>query len=205
MADYPFAIGVGGALTGTLPSPTLSQAWAPTWIPGDSGLLSASASLEASAGSFLLIAGTVYLAKIPVRSPFAITNIAYIVRTAGLGASTGSFVGVYNPSGTLLSTSADIGANLLTAGDYSTALSTPQSAATIGALAFIWVAVVVNLATTQPTWNAWASTTFTIPNLGLTAATMRSGTAGTGLTSLPASITPASNTPAGSTLWFGTS
>jgi hypothetical protein len=150
----------------------------------------------------ILTAGTLYLGKIPVRVAMTATNIVYVVSVAGVGASTGSFVGLYSSSGTLLSGSADIGAALLGTGAISSALTTPQ---VLAAGSFVWAAFLENLATTQPTLREYGTPTFVDPNLNLTAAAFRAATNGTGLTTLPASITPSANAGTGVTIWLGIS
>ena len=172
------------------------------WQPSDNGLLAATATLDGGAIVATPTAGTIYLQKLLIRSyPLLITNIWYIVTTVGVGTSTGSFVGVYNSAGSLLSGSADIGANLLATGNYSTPLTTPQTITS----GFVWIAVVTNLATTQPGLRAEATTSFATVDLGLTVATARSASNVTGQTSLPASITPGSNVFSSTAVWFGTS
>jgi len=187
MAFYPF--GPSAAFGNNLP-----------WEPSDNGLLAANASLDAVGNTFTPVAGTVYLGKIWARAPLTVTALAYQVRTAGVGASSGSFVGAYSSAGVLLSQSADIGANLLTANDYSSTLGAPQP---IPGGSFFWAAFLSNLATTQAVLNTYAASSFTIPNMGLAPATARAATFGAGLTSLPASFTPSALTPAGVPIWFG--
>jgi len=191
----------GGGLSGTYPNPGLGNGI--PWQPSDLGLLLANMDTVEAVSTALLTAGTVYLARLQVRQAVTITNICAILSTAGVGASTGSFAGLYNPAGTLLSGSADVGATLTgAAGLITMPLSTPQA---VAAGSFVWAALVQNLATTQATLarNTGAAVQF---NAGLTAATFRWAVNGTGLSSLPGSITPASNVTAGSNVfWAGAS
>lgn len=175
------------------------------WLPPDNGLLAAVSDPAVVSGNFGTTAGTVYLSKLIARSAITITNIWLGLVTAGTGASTGSFVGLYSSAGTLLSGSSDIASSLTgTTGGISNALTTPQS---VAAGAFVWVALLTNLASTQPTVGRGAAMgASTTANMGLTAATYRFAINGTGLTSLPSSITPSSNgAPSGSDLWVGVS
>jgi hypothetical protein len=191
-------------MTGTYPNPTLSQAWAPPWIPADNNLLAATGDpYEASGASAAITAGSVYLSKIPVRSAFTATNVWFAVTTAGSGASTGSFAGLYSSAGVLLSGSADIAAQLTgSVGPIEVTLTTPQALTT----GFVWVALLSNLATTQPKLADNPLGLTSIENLNLTAANFRFAINGTVQTSLPASITPASNVSAGGVnLWAGIS
>ena len=186
MGNYPFA----AAAAGTTP-----------WLPADSGLLIATGDQETATASFLLIAGTLYLRKLNVRSSVLVTNLWFGLPVVGAGASTGSFAGLYSSTGTLLSGSADIATQFTTAiGGISCPLTTPQQ---LTAGTFVWAAVLSNLATTQPTLSK-ASVINPISNLNLTAATFRIAINGTGLSVLPGSITPASNAQANSaSLWVG--
>jgi len=178
------------------------------WIPSDNGFLSAVTPPElATSGSGALTAGTVYLVKLPVRSAFTMTTIWYRVSTLGSGASSGSFVGVYNSSGSLLSSSSDIGANLVATGVYSTALTSAQA---LTAGTFVWIAFLENLAVTQAQLNSFAAASSALVNSNLTRTTFRTATLITGgQTSLPASFTPSTaitnSSTAGIPLWFGVS
>ena len=112
----------------------------------DHGLLAWTYDIDAAAQNFVAVAGTVYLTKLYVRYAFTATNIWFSTGTAGVGASTGSFVGLYSSAGSLLSGSADLGTAIF-AGNHEQALTTPQA---LTAGTFVWVAIVVNQASTQP-------------------------------------------------------
>lgn len=188
----------GGALTGSYPNPGLSSAavvgsnnW--EWLPSDSALLVANADPWTIAGNLAVTAGSVYLMRLFIRSAITATNIVLGLNTAGSGASTGSFVGLYNNAGTLLSGSADQAANFTGAtGGIICPLTTPQA---LAAGTTVWAAALSNLATTQPSF--WRANTAAFSNTNLAAAAFRFAINGTALSALPASITPASNTQAG--------
>lgn len=164
------------------------------WSPADNGLLVANMDWLMAGTTQILTGGTVYLMKVEIRQSMTWTNVWFDLQTAGVGASTGSFVGLYSSAGTLLSGSADMAASLTgTTGPKSVALSTPQA---LTAGSFVWVAILVNLATTQPTLRIAAPVAHA--NANLTAASLRFCVNGTGVTALPSpSITPASNTATG--------
>jgi hypothetical protein len=183
------------------------------WLPADNGLLAAACAPElATSGSGSpggLVAGTVYLTKLQIRLATTATNIVYRVSSAGNGTASSTFVGLYNSSGTLLSSSSDITANLASSGIYTTALGASQ-ALTTGT--FVWVAFLYNYTggTTIPQLNCFAGASSALLNLNLTRSTFRAATLATGgQTSLPASFTPSTSitnsSSAGIPIWFGLS
>jgi hypothetical protein len=175
------------------------------WLPSDNSLLGANADILEMVNTTVLTAGTIYLAKLPVRSTSLVTNVVWAMSAAGVGASTGSFTGLYSAAGPQLSGSADVAASLTGAtGQIPLALTTPQTVAG-SALesAWPWAVLVVNLATTQPTMCR-ANGTIAAVNGSLGAANFRFGVNGTGQTALPGSITPGANTASGAIgLWVG--
>lgn len=192
------------AFTATPASIGAAPAAAVSWQPSDNALLLSSAGDPALLTSTaILTAGTLYLAKWPVRSAVTVANVAFEVSAIAVGASTGTFAGLYSSAGALLSGSADVNAQFLAQGPAICPLTTPQALAAGG---FVWAALLVNFATTQPTLLKGATATGNVPNIGLTPATYRFAVNGTGLAALPGSITPASNSAGGLlSLWAGAS
>jgi hypothetical protein len=166
----------------------------------------------AAAGS-ALTAGTLYLNRVDfeVGGSLLPPSIFAAVGAAGVGASTGSFMGVYNcatlntpelgalspvAAGTRVAQTADLGA-AIAAGWGPTAGGVPLVWATgFGELPTgqYWLAILVNQATTQPVIaQGTGGGTAALANLSAAAANKRYATNGTGLTTLPATITVASN------------
>jgi hypothetical protein len=176
------------------------------WIPADNGVLAANFPPGQVGGTFLVTAASLYLFKIWVRAPFTATNLLLSCSLAGAGASTQSFCGLWNSSGTLLTGSADIGSNFTSTGLKTLAFTTPQ-ALTVS-MGFVWTGFVFNLATTQPTLRGLSSPgthgLFGI-NLNLANSVLAACINGTAVTAL-ANITPASNTEGGAqpgAVWCG--
>lgn len=164
-----------------------------TWTYADSGVLAANITDPlAASNTALTIAGTLYLLRVNIYKAITWTNVLLAVTAAGnnTGGSTGTFVGLYNSAGTLLTGSLDVAASLTTAGTRTLALTTPQA---LSAGTFVWVAILTNLGTTQPTL-ARSGAAVNTQNFNLAAASFRVAVNGTGLTALPPSITPGSNT-----------
>jgi hypothetical protein len=126
----------------------------PLWNPADDGYLGGNSDPATGSGGGLLVAGTLYLARLPVRAPTTITSLWAYVSAVGVGASTGSFVGLCAPgTGQLLTGSADVGATFTgTTGWKQLALATPQ--ALLGGptpASWPFALILCNLATTQVT------------------------------------------------------
>jgi len=172
------------------------------WQPQDQGLLAWAYDLIACASSVVLTAGTVYLTKIPIRANLTATYLWALAGTAGVGSSTGSFMGLYSNSGSLLTGSSDIGGNLTGIRPLQTTLTTPQA---LTAGSFVWGAIVCNLATTQVGISRGMGINGNLPNLNLAAAQSRFATSSTGVTALPGSFTPSGLTAASQSLWMGLS
>lgn len=173
---------------------------ATTWVPADNSLLGAVADPYTYRQGQITTAGTVYLIKLPVRLAQTISFLWWSIAIAGAGASTGSFTGLYSSAGTLLTGSSDIAASLTGTGTPKLTLTTPQA---VAAGAFVWAAILINLATTQPSL-ASATTPSHLLNANLAASAYRVAVNGTGQTSLPGSINPNSNVLTGAFgFWAG--
>lgn len=174
------------------------------WLPADQAMLMAAEDpYTGSVNSSLMAAGTIYLTKLPARQAFTLNNVLVLMPAAGVGASTGSFAGIYSSAGALLAQSADAAALFTGAAGV---LSIPlTSSAQVPAGGFVWAALLANLATTQPTLSR-ASGFLAAVNAGLATAALRFCVNGTGAVALPGSITPSANsTGPAVAFWAGAS
>ncbi|MCL8016957.1 hypothetical protein [Streptomyces sp. AS02] len=134
--------------------------------------------------------GTLYLVRVNIAAAVNVTKIYWWAGNSGSSPVSGqNQVGLYNSSGTLLA-SATVDGDISTAGLKTTTIT--SQALTAGS--FYWVAMLFNASVTPTLTRAsgWTGVA-AAANLGLTAATSRFATNGTGRTALPASITPGSN------------
>jgi hypothetical protein len=114
------------------------------------------------------------------------------VATAASGSSTGSYVGIYSSTGTLLSGSADIATSVSAVGAAQIVLTTPQS---VG-VGYVYAALLIN-GLTAPEFQNGAG----MPDIGPTP--LRFAVNGqNGIASLPPSITVASNTGTNAIAWW---
>jgi hypothetical protein len=181
---------------GSLAVAGLALAALPPSTAADTGLLAQNFDGATAGGTSITTAGTLYLMRLNIRAATTVSNICLAVSGAGnnTGGSTGTFAGLYNPAGTLLSGSADVAASLTSTGFKALPLTTPQA---LAAGTFAWAAILTNLGTTQPTLCRAAPGINAVINAGLAASALRIAVNGTSLTALPATVTPGSNTAAG--------
>lgn len=175
-----------------------------TWLPSDLGFIGWTYDPSGTTNATLTVSGTVYLARVPVRTAQTISKLAIGITTAAATVTANeSFLGLYNAAGTLVaSTAAGALDTLITsAGILNVAVATPYAAAA----GYYWVAF-VNNATTAATVARASGASLSISNGGAAASSFRYAVNGTSQTSLPGSITPGSNTVSGATtMWAAVS
>lgn len=173
------------------------------WIPTDNSLITATCALDSVNNGILSVAGVLYLCQMPLRGKSTLSKLTIIASVGSTGASSGSFLGVYSSTGALLAQTNDLGA---IPGGTNTSYSLIQSAAVLPP--FVWAGILVNYATTQPTFYVSDVSGF-VGSVGITSASLfRYCQNGTGLSTLPANIVPANNTLGGSgpiAAWVGAS
>lgn len=166
----------------------------PFWLPQDDGFLGANSSPETASGGGLMVAQTLYLARLPVRAPTSVSNLFPGLSVIGADTGTGVFfAGLYSAAGVLLSGSANLVASMTAGTGYKPlALTTAQAlAGGPGPSSWPWAAFLANLTTTQPTLLRQENAAFNSPQAAANAATLRWGAIAAVGTSLPASITMA--------------
>jgi bacillopeptidase F (M6 metalloprotease family) len=135
-------------------------------------------------GAITPAVGVLQIAKFVASVAQSITNVLIRVSVAGV-ALTNTFVGIYDINGDLMATSLNVSTDLQTTG-----VKTIPLATTLLADSEYYFALLVGGATTPPNIRG-SSSTATDVNMGLSGATLRAGTLGTGLTTLPLSFNPA--------------
>lgn len=148
----------------------------------------------------VVVAGTVQLIKVILRTQQTITNVILHITSAGSGLTASqNFAGLYNSSGTLLSATADQSGTWNSSGLKTIALTTQQT----GLAAGVYYVAIVSNGTTPPSFGRSASVTAggALINVGLTAAASRFATGPAAQTSLPGSITMSSNAQAAVGYW----
>lgn len=160
------------------------SATAPAWVPADNGFQAANIDPAAFGSSATPVSGTLYVFRLPVRAATTFHSLSLAVKTAGSGASTGSYVGLYSASGTLLGSSSDIGSSLMNTGEVVCKLSTDQELSP----GYTYGAFLINMSTLPVLYLA-GNIFGQMLNIGLPATAPNMGALETAGTSLPASIT----------------
>lgn len=147
----------------------------------DAGLQGWSGDPATMVGSLQTTAGVLHLMEIRLRSG-TVTNLYIRVTTAGATLTTGqNLLGLFDSTGTRVGVTADQSTVWTSTGSKTAALTTPYSAT--GGVFYIGI---LSNGTTQPTFTA--SSSLGQPN-AFRSAPWRTGTSGTGLTAMPASVT----------------
>jgi hypothetical protein len=162
---------------------------APT--PTDFGYKSWSLDPQSAINATAPASGTLYIARMKVSEPTTVSKLALgVVSVSGMTLTVGQcFVGFFDPAGNQLGVSADIAGLISSTGELTFDLGTPFVAES----PYIYGGVLLN--GTTPTL---ARANGQLSNFGsgqLTAATRRFGTAGSGLTAMPATFNPATTNP----------
>jgi len=140
--------------------------------------------------STTLTNGTLYLTRVNIPADVTVTKLYWWVGNSGSSPVTNqNHAGLYASDGTLLA-STNVDAAVSSTGLKTTTISSQA----LSAGSFYWIGLLFN-ASVPPTLtraSGWTGVD-AAANVGLTAATYRFATNGTGRTALPATITPASN------------
>ena len=150
-----------------------------------------------------LTAGVMHMARVDVTTAKTASNLVVSIQTGGATLTAGqNLAGLYDVNGNLLASVADQSTAWTSTGHKVMALAS-SVALTPGAY---FVGLLFN-GTTSPMFLRTVGSTASAAtvNLGLSAAQLRWGTTGTGLTALPATVTMSGRTASGSCLWAGIS
>jgi hypothetical protein len=171
----------------------------PIPLPSDQSYLSWSYDPVFTSGAGTVPAGVLMMGAQYIRQTTMISTLVFYVNVAAVTPVAGQcFVGLYDSTGTLLGSSADISGSL-GIGGKAIALTTPV---TVQA-GMYWVAFLGNAATMPQLARANTNITAMI-DIGASASTYRFAQNGTAQTALPATFNTNSNTVPGAPYWFAT-
>lgn len=141
------------------------------------------------------VAGTLYLAAMYVPTATTITKLVWGNNTVGVApVAAQNFIGLYDSTGNRLA-SINVDARVTTTGTFIETI--PSTSLQPG---MYWMAYLFNAGTMPAIYRA-NDLNATLGSINEGAAMLRFATNGTGLTTLPATITPASNSIAQFTYW----
>lgn len=168
--------------------------------PAASGLSAWAGDPTLVGSSTIAVSGTLYLVKLANLPADTVTKLYWGVATAGATATAGqNWAGLYDSSGArLVQTGIDSDAGAGTGLKTTTLTGTALSAGS-----FVWGALLFNC-TTPPTISrsVTGAAAVAIANAGLATSALRFAVGGTGLTTLPSSLTLGSLTAAAFAPWL---
>lgn len=146
--------------------------------------------------------GVLYLMRLQIRNTDTVTKVwMAVASSAGIALTSGqNFLGLYNSTGALVRSTADLTATLSASGEQGYNLASAASV-TPG---FYWVGLLLN-GTTMPTFVRASGAVQGLGNGPSATATKRFAQYGTGLTALPSALTLANLTNPVLTFWVGVS
>lgn len=171
--------------------------------PADFGYISWNYDPSMAGGGSQPAAGVLQMSSLFIPQTTTITNVVLGVTLVGATLTAGSnFAGLYDSSGTLIDTTADQSTTWTSVGPKVMPLTTTHSLPA----GTYWVAMATT-GTTRPSFHRAGSFTGlgSIVNQGLSAATYRFATTGSGITTLPASVTMSGRAVSDTTWWVAAS
>lgn len=162
------------------------------------GLVAWNYDSESANSTNTLTLGTIFMNKVYLPAGVTVNGLGFTIPTTVGASLTYARAGLYNSSGTQVALSNDQTTNWTSTGYKVNTLSSPYVVPSAG---FYWVAFLAT-GTTAPVPCSSNGVQMGF-NGNVTGATLRHGTAGTGQTSLPASITMSSMVSTGASIWTG--
>lgn len=168
----------------------------------DHNLLTWTMDPAIAAGATALTSGVLHLAKMKLPEDSSVTSIIACVTTGGTGLTSGqNFAALYTSAGARVAITADQSASWTGAGAKTMALTGGPYALTAGT----YYAALLSNGSTPPAFLRGHGVSSSTLNIGLTAATGRVITFGTGQSSPPASVTLGSASLDFKAWWFALS
>jgi hypothetical protein len=163
------------------------------WTPTDMGLLAWSYDPATTNQVFQPTAGVQHYTRIKVGKALTISNVKLQIAVASSSEDANCFVSVYSIGGTRLGVSADQSVGFRSAGEKTVAITVDsEKSLSIAERSEFWVGLLMGTQGTTPGKFGCGASSGVSANLGTSGATLRSGSAGSGLTAAPASFTPSS-------------
>jgi hypothetical protein len=155
-------------------------------LPTDYGYAAWSSDPASIHSTITLTTGVLYLQRIPIRTPGTVISAVHFgLASTGTLTSGQNFTALYDATGALLSSSADLTSAMAATGEVVGTLAAPQTIAGIG---FVYAAVLIN-GSAMPTVSRGGPLTSGVGNAKTTATTKRFAQYGTAQTAIPTPLT----------------